>query len=218
MVAAALGSLCASPAMAVVKLASAKAKVQPDSPIAWDTYSPPQVDNPRAWEAPTSGGAIPLGFAGKLADNKPVQHRMVIDFSVVNSHTEPDPYPVPLLHEQGLVLAGNACYMSPDICKGFWQIPLHEDSQKKINFITPEDVWKRRGITEACCNATAHFVGVMNHVLGPLIGEICVVYVDDIVIFAQSGQELVQRARMVLERLRRHDMYASAGKSVYFHH
>ncbi|CAN0274258.1 unnamed protein product, partial [Scytosiphon promiscuus] len=119
MVVEALGSLYASPAMAVVK--------------------------------PSSG---------------PVKHRMVIDYSVVNSHTEPDPYPVPLLNEQ--------------------------DSQEIFTFITPEGLWKPRRMPQGCCNATAHFVGVMDHVLGSLIGDVCVVYVDDIVIFAKSELELVQ--------------------------
>ena len=56
---------------------------------------------------------------------------------------------------------------------------------------------------QGCCNATAHFMGVMNHILGSLIGEICVVYVDDIFMFAKSELELVRRTRMVLERLHR---------------
>ena len=84
MVVAALGSHYASPAMSVVKPSSVKAKVQPDSPRAWDTDSALQVENPRAWETTTSGDSIPFGSAGKLADKKPVQHRMVIDYSVVN--------------------------------------------------------------------------------------------------------------------------------------
>lgn len=54
------------------------------------------------------------------------------------------------------------------------------------------------------------------HVLGSLIGDVCVVYVDDIVIFAKSQLELVQRARMVLERLQHHRLYASAEKRVFF--
>lgn len=56
----------------------------------------------------------------------------------------------------------------------------------------------------------------MNHVLGPLIGEICVVDVDEVLIFAQSGQELIQRVRNVLERLQRHGLCASA-ENIFFH-
>ena len=101
--------------MAVVKPSSVQVKVPPDSPTAWDMDSALQVENPRTWEAATSGDPIPVESAGKLADNKEVLHCMVIDYSVVNSHTAPDPYPVPLLHEQGLVLAGCPYYMSLDI-------------------------------------------------------------------------------------------------------
>ncbi|CAM9831928.1 unnamed protein product [Laminaria digitata] len=51
-----------------------------------------------------------------------------------------------------------------------------------FTFITPEGLWKPLRMPPGCCNATAHFVGVTDHVLGPLIGDVCVVYVDDIVI------------------------------------
>ena len=56
----------------------------------------------------------------------------------------------------------------------------------------------------------------MNRVLGVLIGDLCVVYVDDIVILVKSEPELIQRARMVLEHLQRHRWCASAEKGVFF--
>ena len=99
--------------MAVVKPSLVKAKVQDDSPSAWDVHCGLRAKNSRVWEAATS--VVPALFesAERLADNKPVQHRMVIDYKVVNSHTEANPYPLPLLHEQGLFLAGLPRYTSP---------------------------------------------------------------------------------------------------------
>lgn len=78
-----------------------------------------------------------------------------------------------------------------------------------------EGLWKPRRMPQGYSNATTHFMGVMNHVLVPLLGEICAVYIDDIINFAQSGQESVQRVRIVLYRLQRH-LYASAEKA-FFH-
>ena len=132
MVVAALGSLYASPAMAVVKPSSGKVKVQADRPATWGKDSTTQGEAPREWDP----GALEMARA-KVTDG-PVKHRIVIDYSVVNSHTEPDPYPVPMLNEQGLVLAGYPYYMSLAIYKIFWQIPLHEDSKEMFTFITPK--------------------------------------------------------------------------------
>lgn len=69
---------------------------------------------------------------------------------------------------------------------------------------------------QGCRNATAQFVGVMNYVFGSLNGDICVVYADDILIFAKTQQQLVQRARMALQRLHRHHIYPSAEKSIFY--
>ena len=126
--------------MSVVKPSSLRVPVQPVSPRAWDMGSDLQAENPRAWEAATSGDPISLGSARKSADNKPVRHRMAIDCSVVHSHTEPDPYPLPLLKRAGPVLANYQCYVSLDIYKGFWQIPLHKDSHDCFTFITPKGI------------------------------------------------------------------------------
>lgn len=194
--------------MAVVKPSSVTVKGLADGPKTATVNSMVPMYTPDEWD--------PVRSAGDSAGDKQVKYRLVIDYSVVNSHTEPDPYPVPLLDEQGLVLAGYPYYMSLDIYKGFWQIPLHEGSQDIFTFITQEGLWKPLRMPQGCCNATAHFVGVMNHILGPLIGEICVVYVDDIVTFAKSELKLVHRVRMVLERLHRHGLFASAEKSVFF--
>lgn len=88
--------------------------------------------------------------------------------------------------------------MSLGIYKGLWQIPLREDSQEIFMIIYLEGLWKPRRMPQGYSNATTHFMGVMNHDLVPLLGEICAVYVDDIINFAQSGQESVQRVRIVL--------------------
>lgn len=45
-----------------------------------------------------------------------------------------------------------------------------------------------------------------------LIGDICDVYADDIVMFARPELELVQCTRKVLKRLQRHDLYGTVVK------
>lgn len=99
MVIATLGALYASPAMTIVKPSSVKEKAKPDSPSAWDKGYSLRVDSSRVWEAVTSGDSIPFQYTGNLAGNKPVHYRVVINYSVVYSHMEPDRYPVPLLNE-----------------------------------------------------------------------------------------------------------------------
>ena len=109
-----MGSLYASSAMAVVKPSLVKVKAQVDRPAAWGVDSAAQGENPSDWDP----GA--LESASKSVGDGPVGHHKVIDYNVVNSHTVPDLYIVPILNEQGLILVGYTYYMFLDIYKLFF--------------------------------------------------------------------------------------------------
>lgn len=51
-------------------------------------------------------------------------------------------------------------------------------------------------------NAPSTFQRVMDNVLKELVGKICLVYLDDIIIFATSLQEHMDNLEKVFERLR----------------
>ena len=52
--------------------------------------------------------------------------------------------------------------------------------------------------------------------LDDLVGTVCAVYVDDIVRWGVTKLELANRSVLILDRLKRHRMHASAEKSVFF--
>ena len=53
-----------------------------------------------------------------------------------------------------------------------------------------------------CCNAPNGFQQLMKEILGGLEGQICEVYLDDVLISARTEQELLDRTLVVLERFR----------------
>ena len=65
-------------------------------------------------------------------------------------------------------------------------------------------------------NATAYFQAVMQEVLEGLINKICLVWVDDVVIWGRSGSELVDRLETVLQRLLERGLHAAAHKAVFY--
>ena len=56
----------------------------------------------------------------------------------------------------------------------------------------------------------------MHWMLGDLLGTICAVYVDDIVLWGKTKLELANNLVIMLEKLKRHRMHALAEKSVFF--
>ena len=61
-------------------------------------------------------------------------------------------------------------------------------------------------------NAPSVFQMVMNRMLGDLIGQNVVVYMDDLLIFSKTRKEHLQHLRQVFEVLKREDIYCKLSK------
>ncbi|GBP15563.1 Retrovirus-related Pol polyprotein from transposon 17.6 [Eumeta japonica] len=64
-------------------------------------------------------------------------------------------------------------------------------------------------------NAPSTFQRVMDNVLRELVGRICLVYLDDIIIFATSLQEHINNLELVFERLRNSNFKIQLDKSEF---
>ena len=61
-------------------------------------------------------------------------------------------------------------------------------------------------------NAPATFETFINKVLGDLVDTVCIVYLDDILVYSSDEEEHTQRVHRVLERLQHHDLFAKLEK------
>lgn len=64
-------------------------------------------------------------------------------------------------------------------------------------------------------NSPAIFQRGMTLVLKDLIGDICFVYLDDIIIFGRNIREHEKHYEMMLERLEQYDLRINPNKSIY---
>jgi hypothetical protein len=86
----------------------------------------------------------------------PDQYRMTVDLNVPNASTEPNTQPVPNLQDELHDLHGSEVFATLDFCQGYWQIPLHKDSQDCQSFITPDGVHTPTSVLHGTRNATQH--------------------------------------------------------------
>jgi hypothetical protein len=61
-------------------------------------------------------------------------------------------------------------------------------------------------------NVPAFFMNLMNSVFMDYLDKFVVVFIDDILIYSQSEREHVDHLKMVLHRLREHQLYAKLSK------
>jgi hypothetical protein len=65
-------------------------------------------------------------------------------------------------------------------------------------------------------NAPEHFIYLMNSVFMSELDKFIVVFIDDILIYSKSEEENAQHLRVILQRLRDHQLYAKFSKCAFW--
>ena len=128
--------------------------------------------------------------------------RMVIDYRKLNEKTINDAYPLPLITDI-LDQLGSAKYFSVlDMASGFHQIELDENSRQKSAFSCGNGLYQFKRMPFGLKTAPATFQRLMNIVLSGLNGVEMFVFMDDVIIYANSLSEHEQKLRKFLERIK----------------
>ena len=113
-----------------------------------------------------------------------------------------DSYPLPLINEI-LDQLGNAKYFTTlDLFTGFHQVFLMDEDAHKTAFTTPGGHFEFKRLPFGLSNAPRTFQRVMDIVLSGLIGIVCFVYLDDVVIYARDLKEHEEKFQQAMDRLR----------------
>ena len=115
---------------------------------------------------------------------------MVVDYRKLNEKTIEFKHPIPNIDEILDKLGRAQCFTTLDLAKGFHQIKMNPADSEKTAFLTPYGHYEWLRMPFGLKNAPATFQRMMNEVLEGLINKICVVYLDDILIFSTSLQVL----------------------------
>lgn len=169
----------------------------------------------------TSAWSAPIWIVPKKADaSGKVKWRLVVDFRQLNEKTIDDKYPIPNINDI-LDKLGKCQYFSTlDLASGFYQVETHPNDRHKTAFSVDfapghfEFLRMPMGLK----NAPSTFQRVMDNVLQGLQNEICVVYLDDILVFSTSLQEHIVNLRKVLDRLRQSNFKIQLDKSEFLKH
>lgn len=134
--------------------------------------------------------------------------RFCVDFRRVNAQTWKDCYPLPNIQEI-FDLVGDARYFTTlDLRSGYWQCELEEADKPKTAFVCHRGLFEFNRLAFGLANAPSQFQRRMDLVLQGLIGNICFIYIDDIVIFSKTPHEHRRHVQTVLDRI------ANAGRTL----
>ncbi|SGY12017.1 BQ5605_C011g06360 [Microbotryum silenes-dioicae] len=145
-----------------------------------------------------------------------IQPQMVCDYRVLNEGTVCNRTPLPLPDEILSICSKARFWGKIDMTNSFFQTKMAEEDIPKTAVITPWGLFEWTVMPMGLCNAPATHQRRVKEALGDLIGNVCFVYLDDITIFADTLEEHERRVRLVLDALRRADLYVSPKKTELF--
>jgi len=147
-----------------------------------------------------------------LAKKKDGTLRCCIDFRQLNDITRKDAYPLPRSDACLDAMSGSCLFSTFDLRSSYHQLPMDPGSADKTAFVTRRGSFKFRTMPFGLCNAGATFQRLMDLVLTGLNLEICLVYLDDIVVFSTTPEEHLKRLTQVLERLKQANLKLKPSK------
>jgi hypothetical protein len=125
-------------------------------------------------------------------------------------------YPLPRIDILFDQLAGAKVFSMVDLRSGYHQIKIHPEDVPKTTFSTRYGLYKYLVMSFGLTNAHAHFMYLMNSVFKPELDKFVIVFIDDILIYSKSEEEHAQHLRLILQRLRDHQLYAKFSKCAFW--
>ena len=148
----------------------------------------------------------PWSSAPVLVQKKNGGKRFAVDYRGLNLKSVKDSYPLPQISDALDCFAGARYFSTLDLTQGFWQIELDEESKLKTAFSTPQGLYQFRRMPFGLCNAPATFQRAMACCLEGLNWEICLCFLDDVIVFAKTFEEHLERLRTVFSRFRKFNL------------
>ena len=99
---------------------------------------------------------------------------------------------------------------------GYHQIRVREEDIPKTAFVTRYGSYEYTVMSFGLTNAPATFSRLMNYIFMDYLDKFVVVYLDDILVFSKNEEEHAEHLRLVLEKLREHQLYAKFSKCEFW--
>jgi hypothetical protein len=157
----------------------------------------------------------PWGCPAIFVKKKDQTLRMCVDYRPLNGVTIKNKYPLPRIDILFDQLTGARVFSKIDLRSGYHQIRIRPEDIPKTAFTTWYGLFEYLVMSFGLTNAPAHFT-LMNSVFMPELDKFVMVFIDDILIYSKNEEEHARHLRIILTRLREHQLYAKFSKCAFW--
>jgi hypothetical protein len=113
-------------------------------------------------------------------------------------------------------LRGSRVLSKIDLRSGYHQLKIRASDIPKTTFTTRYGLYEYTVMSFELTNAPAYFMYLMNKVFMEFLDKFVVVFIDDILVFSKIEEEHAKHLRLVLQKLREHQLYAKRSKCEFW--
>ncbi|KAK6177716.1 hypothetical protein SNE40_015762 [Patella caerulea] len=148
-----------------------------------------------------------------LVKKKDNSTRFCVDYRKLNDVTIKDSHPLPRIDDTLDALSGAKLFSTLDLKSGYHQVKLAESDKEKSAFsVYGSGLWEFNVMSFGLCNAPGSFERLMERVLKGLSWQICLVYLDDIIVYSKSFEQHLENLTKVFECLKQANLKLNPKK------
>ncbi|GJT36064.1 putative reverse transcriptase domain-containing protein [Tanacetum coccineum] len=150
----------------------------------------------------------PWGAPVLFVKKKDRSFRMCIDYRELNKLTMKNRYLLPRIDDLFDQLQGSSVYLKIDLRSGYHQLRVREEVIPKTAFRTRYGHYEFQVMPFGLTNTPAVFIDLMNRVCKSYLDKFVIVFIDDILIYSKNKQEHEEHLKLILELLKKEELYA----------
>ena len=154
--------------------------------------------------------STPFFFVNKKGTSK---KRPCQDYCYLNNWTVKNTYPLPLISDIMDKVKNAKYFTKMDVRLGYNNVRIHEGDEWKAAFKTKYGLFEPLVMFFGLCNSPATFQHMMDNIfLVQTTKGWMIIYMDDMLILAETMDKLNERTLEVLQLLRENDLYLNPQK------
>ena len=115
-------------------------------------------------------------------------------------------------------LNGSKWFSTSDLASGYWQMEMHPEDKSKTAFTTQSGLYEFNVMPFGLTNTPSSFERLMEKVLSDLQYDICLLYLDDIIVKSDTFEKQILHLKQVFGRLIQANLKLSPKKCILFKH
>ncbi len=136
-----------------------------------------------------------------LVSKKDGTTRFCVNYRKLNVISKKDAYPLPSIDDTMDALRCSMYFSTLGLYSGYWQVEMDQRNVAKTAFVTQQGLFKITIMPFGLCNAPASFERLMELVLKDLNWKICLIYLDDIIVYGAGFYSMLDHLKAMWRRI-----------------